>query len=49
MSENCNYCRRRSSNEFVFPDGTGEPIDKWCAHPTSTTQPGHNGDPEGLF
>lgn len=38
MSENCTYCERASGNEFVFPDGTGEPIGKWCSHPTEATQ-----------
>jgi hypothetical protein len=38
MCENCTYCKQRSSNEFVFPDGTGEPIGKWCSHPTGATQ-----------
>jgi hypothetical protein len=38
MGDNCDYCGPRPNDHFVFPDGTSEPIGKWCGHPTDATQ-----------
>lgn len=35
----CSYCEQMTGWEFVWPDGTGERVGRWCSHPTDATQP----------
>lgn len=37
-ADECEHCAFRNA-EFVYPDGHGEPIGKWCAHPTQEYEP----------